>query len=115
VSNDLKINTPDGLKFYYPDVAVVCGDGCACVMAGASENDNIITLNTASVLLANPRGKTTFAREWLPKRTMWENFLNADMITAEMRLTDSDSVTLLARARKLRPTQLTIWTEFRAA
>jgi Uma2 family endonuclease len=25
VSNDLKINTPDGLKFYYPDVAVVCG------------------------------------------------------------------------------------------
>jgi hypothetical protein len=90
-------------------------DGCACVMAGASENDNIITLNTASVLLANLRGKTTFAREWLPKRTMWENFRNADMITAEMRLTDSDSVTLLARARKLRPTQLTIWTEFRAA
>jgi Uma2 family endonuclease len=24
VSNDLKVGTPDGLKFYYPDVAIVC-------------------------------------------------------------------------------------------
>ena len=25
VSNDLKVSTPDGFNFYYPDVAVVCG------------------------------------------------------------------------------------------
>jgi hypothetical protein len=37
-------------------------DGCARVMAGASENDNIITLNTASVLLANPRAAKQHSR-----------------------------------------------------
>jgi predicted ABC-type ATPase len=49
-------------------------------------------------LVAGPNGagKTTFAREWLPKRIAWENFLNADMIAAEMCPADPDSVVFSA-------------------
>ena len=49
-------------------------------------------------LIAGPNGagKTTFAREWLPKRIAWENFLNADIIAAEMCPADPESVALPA-------------------
>jgi predicted ABC-type ATPase len=49
-------------------------------------------------LIAGPNGagKTTFAREWLPKRIAWENFLNADMIAAEMSPDDPEAVAIPA-------------------
>ena len=49
-------------------------------------------------LIAGPNGagKTTFAREWLPKRVAWENFLNADIIAAEMCPENPESVAIPA-------------------
>ena len=49
-------------------------------------------------LVAGPNGagKTTFAREWLPKRIAWENFLNADIIAAEMCPANPESVAIPA-------------------
>ncbi len=47
-------------------------DGYAYFLAGASENHNIITLNTAAILLANLRGRCrVYANDmkiWLPRQ-----------------------------------------------
>lgn len=49
-------------------------------------------------LIAGPNGagKTTFARSWLPQRIAWENFLNADIIAAEMCPENPESVAIPA-------------------
>jgi predicted ABC-type ATPase len=44
----------------------------------------------------NGAGKTTFAREWLATRIDWEDFLNADIIAAEMSPDSPESVAIPA-------------------
>lgn len=44
----------------------------------------------------NGAGKTTFAREWLTKRIAWDDFLNADIIAAEMSPDNPEAVAIQA-------------------